>query len=280
MRSTPRIITIGASVLCCFCPIYRRGLPHFFIVLMSFVGRKRARFSFKNLAPKDGTVPVSAAKAQVSLAKKVAKLQKVVRGIAPEVKFFSANSIFSNVSDTVGSVAGQLTIAAGTDLFDRISDRIRIKAIRLQTRVDTSTASLGTNPTNGEFTRFLLVQDTQQVSDTVPSAGVIVRSTSTPQFPEPSLDNNGRFKWLWVSPLIHHSRIADSKAVAALTTPMTPSQSPCSYFTKTRCDIPVIFNGTASTDIQKNGLYVVCLTNLAADTLDADANIRVDFIDD
>lgn len=247
---------------------------------MSFVGRKRARFSFKNLAPKDGTTPVTSSQAQVNLAKKVAKLQKVVRGIAPEVKYFSANSIFSNVADTVGSVAGQLTIAAGTDLFDRISDRIRIKAIRLQVRVDVSTASLGTNPTNGEFTRFLLVQDLQQVSDTIPAAGVIVRSTSTPQFPEPSLDNNGRFKWLWVSPLFSHARICDSKAIAALTTPLTPSQSPVAYYTKARCDIPVIFNGTASTDIQKNGIYLVCITNLAADTLDADANIRFDFIDD
>lgn len=249
---------------------------------MSFVGtgRKRTRFSFKNLAPKDGTTPVSAAQAQVTLAKKVAKLQKVVRGIAPEVKFASVNTIFTNVADTVGSTSPLLQIAAGTDVTDRISDKIRIKAIRLQVRVDTSTGSLGTTPNNGEFTRFLLVQDLQQVSDTTPSAGVIVRSTSTPQFPEPAFDSNGRFKWLWVSPLFCHSRICDSKVVAALTTPVVPTQSPVAYYSKLRCDIPVTYNGTSSGDIQKNGLFLVCITNLAADTLDADSNVRFDFIDD
>lgn len=247
---------------------------------MSYVGVKRRRFSFKNLAPKDGTTPVTPAQAQVSLAKKVAKLQKVVKGIKPEVKYAEITSSFPNISDTAGGVVHQTQIAAGTDLQNRIADKIRIKAIRLQVRISTSSNSIGVLPTNEEFSRFLLVQDLQQVSDTTPAASAIVTTPSSPQFPTPALDSNGRFKWLWVSPLFYHARITSGATVAALITPLTPSQNPIAYYTKTKCDIPVTYNGTATSDIQKNGLYLVCLTNLAADTLDADANIRFDFIDD
>lgn len=267
-----------------FGPIFSYALSHFVIVVMSYVGTgRRVHGVFKRQrvsTPKDGTTPVSSSQAQVNLAKKVAKLQKVVRGITPEVKFFELTSTFPNISDTAGGVVHQSQIAAGTDITNRIADKVRIKAIRLQVRISTATASIGTTPTHEEFSRFILVQDLQQVSDTTPAASAIVQAPSLPQFPTPALDSNGRFRWLWVSPLFQHARIATSSAVAALTTPLTPSQSPVAFYTKVKCDIPLIFNGTAATDIQKNGLYLVLLTNLAADTLDGDSNVRLDFIDD
>lgn len=244
--------------------------------MQPFIKRKR----FRKSTPKDGTTPVTSNQAQLALARKVQKLQKAVRGIQPEVKYFESSGVFANVVDTTGGINGILTVAAGTDISDRISDKIRIKALRVQVRVSTGVGSIGATPTSEEFTRFILVQDTQQVADSVPAANLVVSNTALPQFPTPSLNSNGRFKWLWVSPLFVHSRIAQSSVAAALTVPTAPTQSPVAWYTNTKMDLPVTYNGTAGTDIQKNGLYLVCLTNLAADTLDCDANIRIDYIDD
>lgn len=242
------------------------------------VARKRIRSTGKGSGT-GSTVAVSASKAQENLSKKVARLSKIVRGIQPERKIIISNVTFSNVADTVGGINDIVALTAGTDISNRIADKVRIKSIRLTARVSTVSSSLGALPTDDEFTRFIVVQDTQTVADTIPAVSTIVQSTSTPQAPFPALDATGRFKWLAVSPLIQHARVAGSATPAATLVSLVPTQSPVWQWSW-KGDLMQGYNGTAGTDIQKNALFLVCITNLAADTLDADANIRVEFIDD
>jgi len=47
---------------------------------------------------------------------------------------------------------------------------------------------------------------------------MFVQAVNRPDFPTPALDKTGRFKWLWVSPLIHHAQIAYVSTSAAVAT--------------------------------------------------------------
>jgi hypothetical protein len=44
-------------------------------------------------------------------------------------------------------------------------------------------------------------------------------------------------------------------------------------------DIPVFYNGDASTDIQRNGIYCVILSSDSTDTTDFNAGGRIGFTD-
>lgn len=241
-----------------------------------FIKRKRYRKS----VPKDGTVVVTAPQASLALARKVNRLSKIVKGIQPELKFLSLTGSAANVTDTTGLAVPLVFLTAGTDYNNRISDRVRVKRVQFTVRISTAAASLGATPTSEEFTRFYLIQDLQQVSDTSPTVNDVLFSGSTPQFPVLNMSTaQGRYKMLWHSPLMVHSRLATSSVAGAVTTPLSPTQSPVVSCDRSM-DLLVTFNGTANTDIQKNGLYLLVSTNLAADTLDIDYNWRVSYLDD
>jgi len=105
------------------------------------------------------------------------------RSIAPERKISINTYGFTNVTDTIGTVAPLLSIVAGTDVSDRVGDKIRIKSIRLVLTLTTTPGSIGVTPTNNEFSRFLLVQDMQAVSDGTPVAQDVVQAVNRPDFP-------------------------------------------------------------------------------------------------
>jgi len=241
-----------------------------------FRGRKRAR----TVGTSTSLVPVSAKKADENQARTIARLVKLTKGIAPERKQITGTGSFANVADTVGAQAGIVAIGQGSDINQRTGNQVRLKSFQIQVRVSTATASIGTVPTNEEFTRFVLVLDKQTISDSTATALTVFQNVANPQFPQPNVEALGRFKWLWVSPLIHHARIAQSAVAGAVTTPLTPSQSPVAQYKNFKMDIPIRYNGTAGGDIQKNAVSLFCITNLGADTVDADYNFRYEFIDD
>lgn len=239
-------------------------------------GFKRRR----TVTPKDGTVAVTAKQASLALSKKVNKLAKLVKGIQPELKFFTSSGVFANVSDTAGAAALLLPIAAGVNQSDRISDRIRVKRVQLQVRLSTGAGSIGTAPTAEEFTRFYLVQDTQQQSDTVVVPTDVLQTVSAPVFPILNVSNaQARYKMLWYSPLLSHARCASVSTGTVGSVPMSPTQSPVCHVDR-KMDLIVTYNDVNSTDIQKNGIYLVVSTNYAADTLDCDYNYRISYLDD
>lgn len=241
----------------------------------NFRQRKRARIGSKNKS----LVPVSVRKAESNLAQKVVQLSKYVKGLKPEVKYITATTSFANVADTVGAVANLVPIPAGTNFTERVGDKIRVKSIYCRLRVATNTGSLGVAPSDDEFTRFCIVQDTQAISSTGPVASDVVYSVTTPQDPIPNIASQpGRFRWLWTSPLMHHAKMCNNGLQGAITTPFAPTQSPVVTCRK-YVDIPVSFNTVGAANTQKNVIYLVCWTNLAADTLDVDFTFRIGFTD-
>jgi len=159
---------------------------------------------------------VTSDQAQQNLARKVAKLSRSIRSIAPERKISINTYGFTNVTDTIGTVAPLLSIVAGTDVSDRVGDKIRIKSIRLVLLSLLLLVSIGVTPTNNEFSRFLLVQDMQAVSDGTPVAQDVVQAVNRPDFLLRLWIRLVVLNGLWVSPLIHHAQIAYVSTSAAV----------------------------------------------------------------
>lgn len=238
----------------------------------------KRRYVRKASVPK-GLARVSAAQVDRNLANEVAKLKRIVRKRAPELKYFDTALSFVNVSDTVGAVNHITAMSQGTAESQRVGDSISVSAIDCLIRVGTTSGSVGAAPNGDEAVRFALVQDMQQVSDTVPTVGAIMAQTTNPHNPLKQIETGiHRFKILWMSPVIQAARITASSTPVATLTGLTPTQ-PNWAFAHVKCNVKVRFNGGNTTDIDKNGLYVICWTNIAADTVDADGYTRVTYTD-
>lgn len=247
------------------------------MIHLAMMSRKRVRA--RSVKPAAGTVAVSQGAASYALAQKVNRLTKLVKGIQPELKFYELNSAFSNIADTAGAVTSIVGVPQGDAINNRTGNKIRIKKLYVQARVATNTGSIGVSPTNEEFSRVFVVQDLQQASDTDPVPSNVVAVVSLPQTLLDNVQLQGQFKILWASRLIHHARIAQTSLSGALTVPLAPTESPVVIMNK-KVDIPVTFNGTAGADLQKNGIFLMVTTSLAADTLDVGFYTRASYIDD
>lgn len=238
----------------------------------------KRRYVRKQAIPK-GLSRVSAAQVDRNLANEVAKLKRAVRKRVPEDKFYDAGISFVNVTDSGGSVYNICTVPAGSGESQRVGDSITVTAIDVLVRLGTSTASTGTFPNGDEAVRFAIVQDMQQVSDTPPTVTQIMAQVGNPHNPLLAIETGlKRFKVLWYSPVIQTSRIISASTPVATLGPLSPTQ-PNWAFAHLKCNIKIRYNGTATTDIEKNGLYVICWTNIAADTVDADGFSRLTYTD-
>jgi len=231
----------------------------------NFRQRKRARTSSK-LSTKSSLVAVSKKQVDQNQSRVIQRLVKLTRGIAPERKFFDTSLSFINVVDTAGAINQITSIAQGDDVASRTGNKIRIKALYVQVRVSTqSLAGLAE-----EFVRFMVVQDLQQVADSAPSVSNIVNNTALPQNALPLVASQGRYR------ILHTFRLFDGQMLVASNATQTATQA----WTKYGLDIPVTYNGAASSDIQKNGIYVICYSNEPTDVIDCDGLARVTFVDD
>lgn len=226
-----------------------------------------------------GLTTVSKKQADRNLAQEVTKLKKLVKGIAPELKYLDVALTFSNVTDTSGGIVSLNTLAQGDTVNDRTGNKVRYKSLQIDFRLDTAVASIGALPLASEASRFYVIQDNQQVADTVPALTDVFESTSLVFAIRVNKANQGRFKIVYDSGPILHTMVASQFTAVATLNAFPTNGSPHRRFFK-RMDLPVTFNGTANTDIQKNGLYAAILTNVAGDSVDADGQARIRFIDD
>ena len=226
-----------------------------------------------------GLVPVSTKQAERNLAQEVTRLKKLVKGISPELKYLDVTLSALNVTDTSGAVQSLNTLAQGDGIGDRTGNKVRYKSIQIDFQIDTAGGSLGALPLASEASRMYVIQDKQQVSDTAPAPSDMFENPALVYSPRLNKVNQGRFKILFDSGPVSHAMIASQFTPVATLTAFPPTDRPHRGFYR-RFDIPVTFNGTASTDIQKNGLYAVWLTNVAGDTVDYGGNSRIRFIDD
>lgn len=185
----------------------------------SFRQTKRRRTTSKALGS-SSVVPVSAARAESNLAKKVVRIEKLVRGLKPEVKYFDLNAAFVNVVGASGASTSLVPIAQGSDNVNRIGDKIRVVSIQCFLRVATNAASLGGTPTDEQFCRWVIVQDKQTVSDSVATPSSIVASPLLPHVALSNFVGSGeqpdRFNYLYWSPLISAARITDGSLAGVL----------------------------------------------------------------
>lgn len=174
------------------------------------------------------------------LAKKAMAGVKALRGIINSEKKFHDYDIIEEVT-TAGSSYGLTDIAQGDTNTTRTGNSIMAKSVQIRGNVQFSNASVK------HVVNVYLVHDTQQASDTKPSFSTIFENNNVRSFL--NSDTIGRFsilkKWTYV-----------------------PTDQTLFQFDEW-IDLGnhhVRYNGTAATDIQRGGLYMVQVSNQPSGT--------------
>lgn len=229
-------------------------------------GYKRARTAKTSKS----IVPVTLQQAESNLASKVVKLEKLVRGLKPEVKYIDVDCSTTNVPLT-GSVIHLTPIAQGTAINTRVGDLVSTLwwELNFQARF---TDSVLTSVSQDPSFRFYVIRDNQQAPDTAPTANLLVDQPAFPpiQLLELQSTMQKRFTVLY-----------DSKpqllnpGIFSVGTPNTSVVFPFKVFFNLhrKCKGQVRFNGANGTDQQKGALYLVVCSNM----IDASVQPTFDF---
>lgn len=201
------------------------------------------------------------AKTGGSLLQQVRSLQRFVNTIKPEVKYVDVQVAANNIT-TAGNVVHVTAIAQGDTTSTRTGEAVRVVSISYK-------GTFSSFSTTTPFYRVALVQDLQTISDTAPSAANIFTdgiATANPVTVLPNLATLERFRVLYMSDI--YNGLA-----------LTAGQQIPYYEFSMMCNIKVDYNGTASTDQQKNAIYAVFLTDDAANVVDYNGVVRLGFTD-
>jgi len=240
------------------------------------VRRFRRKPSFKKVVRR-----VSSKDVEQMLAKKVMRLEKSVRMVKPEVKWFDADVSGTNVSTAAGLVSHLTAIASGTGVGARVGNSIRITDIELNWLPSLASTSIdGTQANAGA--RFYIVQDTQQVADTAPTGGLLVDQTSLPFTQLLNVLFQSEFKVLYDSGPQNYNYSQGPIQLGGAAQGIVPEAAVFHRNIKIPCNIVTRYNGTGSGDIQRNGIYLFVYSNAliaAASSFDYFATSRVKFVD-
>lgn len=127
-------------------------------------------------------------------------------------------------------------IGQGNNIDQRGGNSIKLNYISLKGLVSYATGSSST------LTTLFLIQDTQQVSDTTPTVNDIFES-SAGALGVLNQANLGRFRILWKKKITQDG--SNARSVEQYK----------------RLKFHLRYNGTATSDIQRNGLYFIALSN-------------------
>lgn len=158
---------------------------------------------------------------------------------------FNADRTFA-LGATQSDIFGISRISQGDGQNERTGNSVLVRSIYLRGYMQVNPSVTGNTRVS-----LALVQDTQQISDTNPAVLDIFNSITPEAMINRSNTNNtaGRFKIIWRK----NYNLTPS-------TGSTPNINIDKYF---KVYSHVKFNGTANTDIQKNGYYLVILTSEA-----------------
>jgi len=205
-----------------------------------------------------------------TLTQQVKSLQSFVNKLKPEKKYVDVGLTLTNIADAgTGGVVHLTQVAQGDTQSTRTGNAINLTDIKIGFQFDRGTTVSAGN--NGHV-RFAVVVDKEQVADTSPTAAAIFTS-GDPICPRPNLANLERFRILYISPQI-------DPLMAVLDTDITspPQRSNLMEYSWSG-NLKVAFNDTASTDIEKNGVYFVVLSANNSDTIDTSGTCRIGFTD-
>lgn len=229
------------------------------------MSRKRVRGpeTYKRrVSTKSGLVPVSARQAESNLALKVVRLEKLVRGLKPEVKYIDVGLSSTNVP-TTGLVVHMTPVLQGTSVATRVGDAIRCLWYEINFHALFSDSILVSTNESPTF-RFYVIQDLQQNPDTLPTLAQLVDSPSTPNTQLLTLESTmqGRFKILFDSkPQICSPGIQSGVGLTLLNNSISiPMRAQWNFHRKFESQIR--YNGSAATDQQKGALYFVVSSNM------------------
>lgn len=160
------------------------------------------------------------------------------------------------VIDNSGSVLNLTSIAQGDTIQTRTGNSIFIRSISMKFNPYTLQTGVATH------LRLMLIQDNQQVSDTVPSIPEMLESVDV--LSHLKVQTLGRFSVLWDKNVLLDQVSNRQK-----------------YFEYKNHTIQhhVRYNGTTTADIQKGGLYLVAISDESTNTPLLPYNIRIGFYD-
>lgn len=202
-----------------------------------------------------------------TLAQQIKSLQRVVARNVPEIKYVDTALDTTDIP-TTGSVRSIAGIAQGDNDQQRAGDCVLVTSIRCSGFFVRGTITLAAN---AQY-RIAVVYDKQQVADTAPAAGDIFEYPAEPTSAMIRAANIDRFKILHMSPVYYGNMMVLSSAL----TGNTPTQR-TGFEWNWKGTIRVNFNGANATDLQRNNIYFVLLSNDT--TGDFDGTSRVGFTD-
>lgn len=208
-----------------------------------------------------------------TLTAQVRSLQKVVAQLKPELKALDVTIDQSDMSSS-GTVVPIHLVSQGDTQGQRTGNVINVKNIDIGFHL-TRTAAM-TGQSLNQFFRWALVVDKEQISDGIPGAGDIFETPGAPYLDHVSLVHLERFRFLYVSPCIDLNQMVMWTTSNSLVGVPTKANV---YGYSWSGEIKVAFNGTASTDIEKNGIFIVLLNSGSNAQSDLVGKARLCFTD-
>lgn len=208
-----------------------------------------------------------------TLTQQVKSLQRVVRNLAPELKYVD-NTVGSTNITTAGSVVHLTAIAQGDTQGTRTGNTVFVKSISI---IGRWTRSSDVSASANNAYRIIVFVDKEQVADTAPSISDVISGSPIQNFP--NLDNLERFRVLYFGPVLEAARMSPNANAYVIGTPSISPSVNVYFKLDIKPNIKVSYNGAAATDIEKNGIYIGYVSNDATDTIDTTTTCRVGYTD-
>lgn len=220
---------------------------------------KRKGFT-KRSAGSGSLVPVSKAKAEMNLARKVLQLSKQLKVIKPEMKYADISLNMLNISPVAGNVMLMSSISQATAVNARVGENVHVRHVEFHGEVSFA-ASIAVVTTDNPSYRVYVVQDTQQVPSTNPAVSDLVDQPGVPVYQLFNVTEQKRFRVLYDS---GPQMLYLGNPVAGVSNSNISMLSRYHLHLKKKVSIPVEFNAAGAGNIQKNGIYFMICTDAAA----------------
>lgn len=194
----------------------------------------------------------------MQLAKKAWYATKYLKGLINSEKMYIDRAI--TLGATQSDIFSVNQIAVGDQTGQRTGNSILVRSLYLKGYLQINSAVLAVTRVS-----LCLVQDLQQISDTTPSITDIFTSISPEGIVKTGATTNtaGRFKILW-------------RQNYSLVQGQTPNININKFW---KLYSHVKFNGSAATDVQKNGYYLVMMTSEITNFPTISINARLGYYD-
>jgi len=191
-----------------------------------------------------------------SVYQQIKSLQTVVKKLTPELKYHETDVSTTNMT-TAGAVFHLSAVGQGDTDETRTGGSINVNKIHIQ--------GIWRQTTAGSVYRVAVVVDREQVADTSPGLTDVFESAD-PLAAFPAMATLERFRILKLSTIYEGTRTNPG------------NQSAFFQFTWNG-SLKVFYNGTTGADIQKNGIYILFLSDDITNVVDFEGYARIGFTD-